>query len=99
MAFVITEPCIDVKDRECVTVCPVECIYDDGDEDRQLYINPVECITCNACVEACPVAAIFDEEEIPVKWQGFTRLNALYFEDKQAARIEINRLYPTKQTT
>jgi hypothetical protein len=25
---VITEACIDVKDRACVDVCPVQCIYE-----------------------------------------------------------------------
>jgi NAD-dependent dihydropyrimidine dehydrogenase PreA subunit len=27
MTYVITEPCIGVKDRACVDVCPVDCIY------------------------------------------------------------------------
>jgi len=26
MTYVITEPCIDVKDKACVEVCPVDCI-------------------------------------------------------------------------
>jgi NAD-dependent dihydropyrimidine dehydrogenase PreA subunit len=26
---IITEACIDVKDRACVDVCPVQCIYED----------------------------------------------------------------------
>ena len=30
MTYVITEPCIDLKDRACVDVCPVDCIHDDG---------------------------------------------------------------------
>jgi NAD-dependent dihydropyrimidine dehydrogenase PreA subunit len=31
--YVITEACIDVKDRACVDVCPVQCIYEfEGDE-------------------------------------------------------------------
>ncbi len=25
---IITEACIDVKDRACVDVCPVQCIYE-----------------------------------------------------------------------
>jgi len=29
MAYVITEPCIGVKEASCVAVCPVDCIYDD----------------------------------------------------------------------
>ena len=28
MQWVITEPCIDVKDGACVDVCPVDCIYE-----------------------------------------------------------------------
>ena len=31
--YVITSPCIDTKDRACVDVCPVQCIYElDGDQ-------------------------------------------------------------------
>ena len=26
MAYVIAEPCIGVKDKACVAVCPVDCI-------------------------------------------------------------------------
>jgi ferredoxin len=49
MTYVITEPCIDVKDTACVDVCPVECIHPLPDSDEfemvnQLYINPAECI-------------------------------------------------------
>lgn len=28
MAYIIAAPCIDVKDRACVSVCPVDCIYE-----------------------------------------------------------------------
>jgi NAD-dependent dihydropyrimidine dehydrogenase PreA subunit len=34
MTYVIAEPCIGVKDRSCVDVCPVDCIYEGED---QLY--------------------------------------------------------------
>ena len=30
MPYVITEACIDIKDRACVDVCPVDCIYEGG---------------------------------------------------------------------
>ena len=31
--YVITSPCIDTKDRACVDVCPVQCIYEiEGDQ-------------------------------------------------------------------
>jgi len=41
MAYVITQPCIDVKDKACVPVCPVDCIYEG---ERMLYIHPGECV-------------------------------------------------------
>src|SRR6266545_3662887 len=37
MAYIIAEPCINVKDKACVEVCPVDCIYE-GPE--MLYIHP-----------------------------------------------------------
>ncbi len=45
MAYVITEPCIGVKDKACVEVCPCDCIHGD-DDSPQLFINPGECIDC-----------------------------------------------------
>ena len=27
MTYVIAEPCIDIKDKSCVDVCPVDCIH------------------------------------------------------------------------
>ncbi|HTD48694.1 MAG TPA: ferredoxin, partial [bacterium] len=49
MTYTITEPCINVKDRSCVDVCPVDCIHPKADEDKgevMLYIHPDECIDC-----------------------------------------------------
>ena len=34
---VITEACIDVKDRACVDVCPVQCIYEFNSEQNVLF--------------------------------------------------------------
>jgi ferredoxin len=80
MTYVITQPCIDVKDKSCVDVCPVSCIYLESDElDRKLYIHPDECIDCGACVPACPVDAIFSLDETPAQWTGFIRQNADYY--------------------
>ena len=46
MTYVITEPCIDVKHKTCVDVCPVSCIYLESDElDRMLYITPTSVLT------------------------------------------------------
>lgn len=79
MAHVIAEPCIGVKDRACVEVCPVDCIHG-NDEDPQLYIDPEVCIDCGACVAVCPVEAIYPDADLPDKWQSYTQINAAYFE-------------------
>ncbi len=79
MAYVIAEPCIGVKDRACVEVCPVDCIH--GEEDSpQLFINPSECIDCGLCESECPVGAVFGEDELPAKWRNSIELNAAFFE-------------------
>src|SRR5688572_5926412 len=78
MTYIIAEPCIDVKDKSCVEVCPVDCIHG-TDDDKMLFINPEECIDCGACEPACPVQAIFPEEEVPEKWRGFIQLNYTHF--------------------
>ena len=62
MPYVITEACKNTKDRACVDVCPVDCIYEGPD---QLFIHPDECIDCGACEPECPVTAIFPEEDVP----------------------------------
>jgi ferredoxin len=41
-----------------------------------LYIDPVECIDCEACVPACPVEAIYHETSVPPQWQHYVALNA-----------------------
>jgi NAD-dependent dihydropyrimidine dehydrogenase PreA subunit len=55
MPYVISDVCATSKDRSCVDVCPVDCIYEAGD---RLYIHPTECIECGACEPECPVEAI-----------------------------------------
>lgn len=75
MPYVITEPCINVKDKACVGVCPVDCIYD-FKEEPQLYIHPDECIECGACQPVCPVSAIYPDYEVPDDQKRFIELNA-----------------------
>ncbi len=95
MTFVIAEPCIGTCDTSCVEVCPVDCIegpitVDDIKEIQlggdtatlaaiQLYIDPEICIDCGACEPECPVEAIFEEDDVPSKWDKFTKLNADHF--------------------
>jgi NAD-dependent dihydropyrimidine dehydrogenase PreA subunit len=45
VTYIIGEPCIDIKDRSCVDVCPVDCIHE---ADRMRVIDPEECIDCFA---------------------------------------------------
>jgi NAD-dependent dihydropyrimidine dehydrogenase PreA subunit len=48
VTYIIAEPCIDIKDRSCVDVCPVDCIHE---AERILVIDPEECIDCFAPTE------------------------------------------------
>ena len=79
MPYVIAEPCVGVKDKSCVAVCPVDCIHGTDDDD-QLYIDPAECIDCGLCEPECPVDAIFMEDEVPEQWKSFIEKNAAYFQ-------------------
>ena len=84
MTYVITFPCIGVKDASCVDVCPVDCIHPapnevGHEEAEQLYINPDECIDCGACEPACPVTAIFEESAVPEEWKKFIKINADFY--------------------
>jgi len=93
MAFVISAACIDVKDKSCIEVCPVNCIYADAD-DRMCYIHPGDCIDCAVCESACPVQAIFSDKQLPSEAARFVEINALWFEDKDAARRAVSALKP-----
>jgi NAD-dependent dihydropyrimidine dehydrogenase PreA subunit len=79
MTYVITQPCIGLKDASCVEVCPVDCIYEGED---MYYIHPDECIECAACEPECPVEAIFAEEDVPPEWRHFIQVNADFFVNK-----------------
>jgi ferredoxin len=41
-----------------------------------LYIDPMECIDCEACVPECPVGAIYHERDVPQQWIEYIQLNA-----------------------
>lgn len=78
MAYIITEPCRDTKDKSCVEVCPVDCIYDNENWET-LRIHPEECVDCDLCVEACPVQAIYAEKNVPAWWQEWIDRNYAAF--------------------
>ena len=84
MAFIIAEPCIDVKDTACLNTCPVDCIHPRKDQSdfepaRMLYIDPVACIDYGACVPVCPVEAIYAEDNLPYCWDQFIKINAEHY--------------------
>ena len=94
MTYVITEACIGTKDRSCVDVCPVDCIHDEGDDDKILYIDPDECIDCGACEPACPVNAIFAEDDVPDNLKPYVEINAAWYKDKAGARAKVDAIAP-----
>ena len=95
MTYIIAEPCVDVKDKACVDVCPVDCIYGaDLEEDRTLYISPDECIDCAACEPVCPVNAIFAEDDTPAQWKPWIAINYEYFTDAAGTRVKVDQLKP-----
>jgi NAD-dependent dihydropyrimidine dehydrogenase PreA subunit len=63
---------------------PVDCIHPTPNEPdfataEQLYIDPAECIDCDACVEACPVDALTPEDQVPAEWSEDIEKNAAYY--------------------
>ena len=79
MTHVVIDSCVDCKFTDCVLVCPVDCFYE---MEKQLVIDPDECIDCSACIAECPVEAIYAEDEIP---EGHE--HALEFNTIEAARL------------
>ncbi|MBD0841727.1 MULTISPECIES: ferredoxin [unclassified Streptomyces] len=76
MAYVIAQPCVDLKDKACIDECPVDCIYEGP---RKMYINPDECVDCGACEPVCPVESIFFEDDLPGEWSDFRTADAEFF--------------------
>ncbi|CAM5446819.1 ferredoxin [Streptomyces spiroverticillatus] len=85
MTYVIAQPCVDIKDRACLTECPVDCIYEGV---RTLYINPDECVDCHACEPVCPVEAIFQEDELPQHWEHYRTVDEEFFDGGSAQRCD-----------
>ncbi|MER6915960.1 ferredoxin [Streptomyces sp. NPDC000594] len=77
MAYVIAQPCVDIKDRACIDECPVDCIYEGS---RKLYIHPDECVDCGACEPVCPVEAIFFADDVPAEWSEYRTADTEIFE-------------------
>jgi NAD-dependent dihydropyrimidine dehydrogenase PreA subunit len=78
MTYVVTQGCVDLKDRSCVEQCPVDCIYEG---ERMMYIHPDECIDCGACEAACPVSAIYYSYDLTAETEPFLEVNARFFDE------------------
>jgi ferredoxin len=89
MTWVITRLCRDCLDTSCVDACPVDCIYEfvGPSADRfpnQLYIDPEECIDCQACEPVCPWwGAPLRDSDVPVVFEEDIALNAVVLEHKE----------------
>ena len=59
-----------------------------------LIIDPEECIDCGACEPECPVNAIYPEDSLPAEWSEYTAVDALWYQDKAAARTQIDEWKP-----
>jgi len=69
MAYVIAEKCLGEQYAQCVSACPVECIYPGPYKGEPfMVIDPELCISCGACQAQCPVLAIVENEEAAPEW-------------------------------
>lgn len=73
MPFIVTEPCIQCKYTDCVTVCPMDCFVEGP---NFLVIDPDGCIDCSVCVAECPVGAIVNAAEATPAQRPYVALNA-----------------------
>ena len=83
MPYVITEACIDVKDRACVDVCPVQCIYE-FDPAKNLLFSEEEHgsgIIENTHQPSPDAIAIFGDTMLYVNLEECTSCTACYQPD------------------
>ena len=93
MAYIVTFACVDVLDKACIDVCPVDCIYVDEGVDRMVFIEPDECIDCAACEPVCPVTAIYAEDDVPEEENDYVAVNYDYFQkSKDDARAKVDEI-------
>jgi Fe-S-cluster-containing hydrogenase component 2 len=80
---IITEACIDVKDRACVDVCPVQCIYE-FDFEKNILFSEVEAgsgVTENTHQPNPAAIAIFEDSILYVNVDECTSCTACYQPD------------------
>lgn len=80
---IITEACIDVKDRACVDVCPVQCIYEFDAENNVLF-SEVEAgngLVENSHVPDPDAIGVFGDSMLYVNTDECTSCTACYQPD------------------
>src|SRR5947207_1443422 len=80
---IITEACIDVRDRACVDVCPVQCIYE-YDAAKNLLFSEVDAgsaVTENSHQPNPEAIAIFGDSILYVNVDECTSCTACYQPD------------------
>src|SRR4051812_50198276 len=80
---IITEACIDVKDRACVDVCPVQCIYE-FDPAKNLLFSEVQAGNGeieNSHAPNADVIAVFADSILYVNTEECTSCTACYQPD------------------
>lgn len=92
MSYAITGLCVKCNDMPCISVCPVNCIYEG---QRWLAISPNECIDCGACVPLCPTKAIFYSNSLPFDWMVYEDINALVTGARSAGDLDFRGCPPT----
>jgi ferredoxin len=101
MAYIVTRLCQGCKDTACMTVCPVDCFYEPNEPSSELpdmlYINPDECIDCDACVPECPWEAIYAEADVPSPFQDDTPLNKMTIDqpDRFKKAVKLDKPQPS----
>jgi Fe-S-cluster-containing hydrogenase component 2 len=80
---IITEACVDVKDRACVDVCPVQCIYE-FDPAQNLLVSEDEAgsgVVENSHVPVPDAIAVFGDSLLYVNVDECTSCTACYQPD------------------
>jgi ferredoxin len=80
---IITEACIDVKDRACVDVCPVQCIYEYNAATNTLFSEDEagSGVVENTHVPAPETIALFGDSILYVNTDECTSCTACYQPD------------------
>jgi ferredoxin len=92
---IITEACIDVKDRACVDVCPVQCIYEYDPSSNTLYSEDEagSGVIENTHAANPDFIAVFSDSMLYVNVEECTSCTACYQPDV----CPVGAIYPEEQ--